>query len=361
MIEPITPANFATALGIAFDSDGLPAWLGVTRLLRQAVGRWGMSRVGTLTLHSRRTLAACGYVGPDVTSRIRDAVDVLCLMGDAAGVWADAPPTVSAAFVDDSPNVPSLEGRFVAPTVPRVVEFGARVLIAGSSEIAAFETFGAGKDPCSAARWMQISEAQQAAFEASRFEACTIDDWLGPSGILDHLERREARGDGLEGLWPALNQAFEATAGAVEDPGGVSVLAGAAGGFMGRSSARDGRWRPGNDAPNGRWLGTARGYGERLKPVMLEVRDRIAVRMMELFDLDELRWALLSRGLNEGQREVVRKREGKLELTCPLPEEALRLRALCRFEGWWSWELPPWVDVHFLGDVMQRRYGLHVD
>lgn len=366
MFDRVTPAELAQALHIERCSDGLPSWGGVASLIRQAVGRWGLSRAGTLTRYARRTLAACGYEGDAVTARVREAVPLLCSLGDAEAVWADVPPEEEQEAEGEGEQglSTSLAGRLVAPTVPRYVRFADYALVLGGVELQAeaiTEQFGDHSRQCSAARWMKISESAQGLLDGLGFEECGLDDWLGPSGVLDHLERRGSSEAHVSALWPAIERSFDSAAGPVAEPSRITVLTGGPGGLFGEARTRTGRWRAGDDAPDGRWLGCALGHGALLRPVVVHVQGGAARRMMDLFDFDEWRWALLSRGISCGKPEVARcTATGSLGFTCPLPKQAVRLRALCGVESW-LWSVPGWVDTASLSALLSQRFGLRFD
>ncbi len=223
MIEPATQVQLQRLLGVEPDMDGRPSWSGVTMLLRQALARWGLSRPATLVRHVRHTLDACGYGGQ--SERIRDALDLLCVLGDAEPVWADVPPgrpldeedegeREADAEVGAAPSV-LVTGRLVAPTLPRAVRLGQRFLVLGSREVAGarYERWGSPGAPSSAARWLDTAATDE--LEAGGFEVVAPDRWLGSSSLLDHLDRREAEERSLKGLWPALQRALDAGGGPV--------------------------------------------------------------------------------------------------------------------------------------------------
>ncbi len=364
MLEPIDRSELARRLSIAPDEAGLPCWEGVCEMLRQALARWGLSRTSAVTRHVRATLSACGFEGPAVTERVRLAVDLLCSLGDARMVWADARPG-DLAGPDEGPGAPTGaveplgDGRMVAPTVRRAVNFGDHLLLTGAAEVVdvPLRRSGVLGSPQRAARWIRRTVEVEGALEAQGVEVVRPEAWLGPPSLLDHLERRGARGKAIEGLWTSIVDSFEGGGGPVGDPARVAVLVAGEGQYWGDAKLRTGRWRGVDDAPRGLFLGQITGgYGERAQAIVGEI-GAAGVRVMELFDLDELSWATLSRSACEGRREVVVAADDGLQLTCPLPKEAQRVRSICAVSGW-RWTPPEFVPVRALGDVVASRFGL---
>ncbi len=368
MIESISAAQLQAHLGVEPDDGGLPNWAGVTALLRQALARWGLSRAGTLTRHVQATLSACGYEGATTAERVREALALLCVLGDAEVVWADSPPpTPNRAELEpgeqeealEAPRFTAVQGRLIAPSLPRAVDFGERFLVSGSLEVTiGYQRWGANGDESAAARW--LPRTAEEALEDGGFEVLSPVRWLGASGLLDHLERRSATVHSIEGLWPALMSAFDGVGGPVADQDRVAVIGGSPGRYWGRPADYDGRWCRLASAPDGLFLGVMLGHhGGRTQPIIGERRGG-AARVMELYDLEELRWAVLSRSRCEGTPEVARLRDGALQLTCPLPAESLRLRALCATSGW-TWTPPPFVDPRRVAEAASERFGLSLE
>lgn len=370
MIEAISQDQLQARLGLTPDQDGLPCWAGVTALLRQAVGRWGLSPPDTLNRHVRHTLNACGY--EDVADRVQESLRLLCAIGDAELVWADAVPVELHAEGDvEEPETDvtlevgtlsvSVSGRLVAPTLPRAVQLGQRYLVLGSYEVEGveYECLLPQEQPSSAARW--LDSASLDVLESGGFEVISPARWLGSSSILDHLERREVKGQGVKDLWPALQRALDQGGGPIADPGNVKLLGGAPGGFWGRPAAGDGRWRSVDRAPDGDVLGVMLGrHGKREQPIIARIEQGKVRRALELYDHEELRWAVLSRGVCTNAPERVLVRDGALRFTCPLPAEAQRLRALCSVETW-AWSPPLFLAPEELGVILSDRFGLFVD
>ena len=254
----------------------------------------------------------------------------------------------------------SPEGRMVAPTVPRAVDFGEALLLAGCADAPGLQVsrFGEPGGAQRVARWVRRTDAASQALEDRGVEIVAPDDWLGPSSVLDHLERRGVRERSAGALWGALGEVLAGAGGPVDDPEALSVLTHQPGAYWGDAKERRGRWRPIADAPDGLFLGALTGgFGKRMRPVIGEKRGGGPIRVMELFDLDELWWAALGRAAASGRREQLRVSDGSLQLSCMLPREAQRLRSVCSTAGW-RWAPPEIVSSRLLGEVMAARFDL---
>lgn len=362
MTVAISPAELQRMLRLE-PVDGLPPWPGIATLLRQAVARWGVSRPATLCRHVRATLHACGYNGEPVSDRVRETLDVLCDLGDVERVWGDAESVVLGEHDDedvDEPPAVAKAGWLIAPTLPRVVRFGEAVLLSGSHELGVeHRSWCPVGEAASVARWLPGSLAEhEERLEEGGFYECSHAAWLGPPSLLAHLERRGARAQTLDQLWPAIRDEFEGAGGPIADGSRVALLAGPPGGFFGRADERTGRWRRPDTMVDGDFLGVQLGHhGGRQQPIVAHVRGGAVTRATSLFDLDELRWSLLSRGIVGDAREVVRVAGAGLAATCPLPAEVARLQSLCMVRSW-RWETPPFVEPGLLAAVVAERYGL---
>jgi len=115
---------------------------------------------------------------------------------------------------------------------------------------------------------------------------------------------------------------------------------GAPGSYFGRYAATgvEGRW--GEQPPNGVWCAYRRGHGDdRWLPTLVSV-DGDERRVLDLFDDDEWRWALLARSKAVGAAEVVQRAGGEERVTWPLPAQ---LRAAMDIigvpTGPWRWRV----------------------
>jgi hypothetical protein len=352
----VTPLDLAARFGFARGTDGVVTWSGLGDLTREAAGRWSLMRRATLQRFVARALDASGVDDEGTLSRLGDAVDQLIHLGDLEPVYIGEPDSNEIADTELDKLVVGTPGVRLAATRPRYVPLGERLLLVGLSAggiPVATERFGGAESSASLARWAANDDLTRAQLDAAGFAECEVEDWMGLPGWLEYQERRRAaKAADLAGLWSLLLANLDQFGMPVSDAGSYALIAGTPGRYFGRPEKLDGRWVRGDVAPVGVWCGVVHGHGERhLRPVVVDSKNGRAVRALELYDLDELRWALLARGCHE-QREVVRAGGGRLDLTFPCPSAWRRVAALCKVEAW-RWSLPPWVCAADLAPVLE--------
>jgi len=352
----VTPHELAERFGFARGAVGVVAWSGLGDLIREAAGRWSLARRATLQRFVARALAASGVDDESSLSRIDDAIDQLIHLGDLEPVYIGEPDPNEVADTELDKLVVGTPGTRLAATCPRYVPLGGRLLLVGlpaGGIPVAVERFGGAESSASLARWAANDVTTRAQLDAAGFVECEVEDWMGMPGWIEYQERRHAaEATDLGALWSILLANLAQFGMPVSDAGSYSLIAGAPGRYFGRPEIPDGRWVRGDAAPVGVLCGVVRGHGERhLRPVIVDSKNGRAVRALELYDLNELRWALLARGCHE-QREIVRASEGRLDLTFPCPSRWRRVAALCNVEAW-RWSLPPWVRAADLVPVLE--------
>lgn len=358
--------ELAGRFGIERDACGIAAWSGVARLLRQAVSRWGLVRSVAARRFAERTLEAAGFERESARARVKAVLELMVELRDVETVYVDRPASGASLSrnPDDSGSGALSEGEasvfdtdlqtnvtpagiHLAAASPHYVIFGARAFLCGTKDLPRDSThaFGHPGDRSAVVRWIDVGGGQLAALEEAGFDEWETQDWLGPPGWTPHMERRDVTGlTGVAAFWSVLERAFERFAIPVNDASLCAVVAGRPGSFFGTPMALDGRWCAGSGAPSGLWCGVLRGHNVRhLRPVLAEARGGAVVRAMELFDFDELRWAVVARGVAVGEPEVALVRGEWIDFTFPLPSQWRRLAALCSVEKW-RWTLPPWVE-----------------
>jgi hypothetical protein len=340
------PPELGARLGLVADASGAVAWQGVADLIRQAVGRWSLVRRAAVRRFVESNLAAVVMNDEVSLDRVGVAIERLCELGEIEAVVVGEPVPMSEVVDSPLEAASAAPGTYVAATLSRYLCCNERILLCGASEPLplAFEWFGDADEAVSIARWARAGDAMVAQLEDLGFRQMEVEDWFGAPGWLDYIERRRAGSGGqLYGLGEILKEGLEEFGAPVSDAARYALIGGTPGEFFGRPERRDGRWRPGDVAPDGTWCGVVKGYGERhLRPVVVEAKGGRVVRSLDLFDFDELRWALLARGCTD-RYEVIRVVEGGLEMTFPWPSQWRRVAALCRTEGW-RWMLPPWIN-----------------
>lgn len=361
------PEALRAQLGLTINADGAVEWPGLAQLIRQAVGRWSLVRRADLQRFVLKNLSAAEV---DDGERVEAAIERLSHLREVQVVAVDeALPhdddrrallqvrEVQVAAVDEALSHEDAKktidtraprpGSYLAAIPLRHIPVGDRLLICGASEPSSLsvEVFGSYDEPTSIARWGRLVDAEQ--WEGLGSRGVEVEDWLGAPGWLDHLERRKVPPGGLEELWTALEDSLERFGAPIDEASRCAAICGPPGGYFGHAEKRDGRWCSGDATPDGRWCGVLQGHSTRhLRPAIIEARGGRAVRALDLFDFDELRWALLSRGLVR-QPEVLRVRGASLELTFPCPTQWLQSAALCHVDGW-RWTPPPWLGAERL-------------
>jgi hypothetical protein len=294
--------------------------------------------------------------------RVDETIARMIELRELGVVFVDALPAgvleTTIPQIDDEPERRPPTGRQLAANAPRYVRLGRRAFICGTLDAFPLpcEAFGGDEDPSSIVRWVDATEGSLVQLEEAGLDEWELVDWIGVPGWTPHLERRGVAGSpAVHALWSALAEGFERFAMPISDPSRCAVVAGDAGGYFGRSDAYDGRWRRPADAADGVWCGVLRGYGDQhQRPVIAEVRGGSVTGVMELFDFDEFRWALVARGVATGRHEVAQMAGDQVAFTFPLPAQWQRLGALCKSEKW-RWTPPPWVTA---SDVLGALPGV---
>jgi len=370
--EEVSAEDAAVELGLTAAVGGPLLLAGIADHLRQAAARWGPTARPTLAAHMKRTLAACGQWSPTASADVRAALTTLVELGELVDVGHltvadDDEPEDEVQPEDDAAPAPRTvrRARYAAP-LPRAVDFGQSTLVLGSADIASAQlvAFGAAGEHATIARWV----CDPAAREALEAEAVplTPSEWLGLPGAIDHVERRvvdhkhvDATG-GLAELWASIERELSEL-GAPSAPTPLALLAGPPGGFFGTPDAEGGRWRPASRTPDGVWVAvkpSTRGP----RPYVTRVAQGTVVAARELYDMDELHWAILARGLVEGEPErarlTVTPRGLEVALSCWMPAQARRLRAISSVDRW-TWTLPPWVSADAATELI-GAFGVRV-
>jgi hypothetical protein len=331
-ITPITPEDLGRRLRVSDGSLVRPA--GAADLAREAAGRWGLVREAQLRRWLADTLCTVGIEKVAAAEASASALEALVALRELEPVVVDATPPESDDEDEDGDEVEEgaeaklaiRGGAHLAPALPRVVDLAEKSLVIG--DVVAGQAERAGP-----ARWVSPDEAARLRDEGAG--AWGPEDWMGMPGWYPHAERRGVQERDPGALWRALLELSERVGSPVSDPEGMWVIAGRPGGYFGKPGERGGRWVPLAEAPDGSWCGVAPGYNDRhWRPVLLQIAAG-SIRLTPLWDTDDLRWALVSRGAEEGAPELLRLRGGELRVTFPMPAQLWRLRHLCGGgEGW---------------------------
>lgn len=322
-VETLKRAEFAQELGYV-DLDGNPSARAIAQLLRDAMGRWGLSPRRALLRHARDQLRA-GEVPVD---RVPEVLERLAMLGEC----------VEVAIGHDL---------FIAPSEPRWIAIGGgRAVLLGPVAVPAGLSRVTGLPPEDIVVRVALgSEEMAAALDAGGWRQVSLEEWLYPCDFLRHIARREGgavRGDqwDLARFWERLVSAIAEEGLLLGPDAEFRAVVGTAGSFFGRYAAAcvEGRW--GERPPNGVWCGYRRGHGDdRWLPTLVSV-DGDERRALDLFDDDEWRWAFLARSKAVGAAEVAKHADGEVRVTWPLPAQLQAAMNIIGVPaGSWRWRI----------------------
>jgi len=175
----------------------------------------------------------------------------------------------------------------------------------------------------------------------------SITEWLSPIDYLRHAARRlrrPARSDSvtLASFWDLLESKLTEEGLPLGVDAEVRAVTGEPGQFFGRHDATEpeGRWT--EVTPDGVWCAFRRGYGEaHWHPTIIAVNGEER-SVLDLYDLDEWRWAVLARGRRLGSDEVVLTSSGSVRLTFPAPRQLRTAMDLLGVpSAAWGWDMQP--------------------
>lgn len=322
-IEKLTKAEFGHELGYV-DAEGRPSERAIARILRDAMARWGLSPKRALLKYARNVLR----VGDIDIGRVPAVLERLIAFGECAEVTVGHEAFIAPA-----------ECRWIAIGGNRAVLLGP---LAAPSEISQITNLG--QDDI-AVRLALGGEETAVALDAAGIRHISLEEWIHQPGYLRHVLRREAdsvRIDhwNLPRFWDSLAVEVYENGLLIDAEAEVRAVVGPPGGFFGNLTAEsvEGRWR--TTPPDGVWCCYRRGHGnERWLPALVSV-DGDARRMLDLFDHDEWRWALLARSRALGIAEVSARADGEEHVTWPLP---IQLQAAMNIigvpAGAWRWRV----------------------
>lgn len=336
-MDVITRESYAHKLGVV-DEHGDISRRALAGLLRAPLERWGLSPRSAILRHVRDHLEATG-VRNRASAIVTEVLDSLVRLGDC--VDADTG-----------------QERYVAPALPRWVPTGegtGALLGAAPVPTDIHELPSAnGRDLVRRVRVQNDDDL--AALRLAGIRETSIGEWLRPLGYLGHAARRIGcmfRNDefSLSQFWELLETTLADDGLPLGDEAEVRAVTGDPGTFFGRYHAEvcEGRWS--DSAPNGVWCAYRRGYSAaHWHPILLSVNgdDR---RGMDLFDMDEWRWALLGRARRFGLDEQVERIDGEIRLKFPVPRQlAAAMDILGPRRAPWSWVIgagapDPWSEL----------------
>lgn len=323
-LEAFSKAQLADHFQL-IDASGEISEGAVANLLRAPLARWGLSPKRTILQYARDQLKAAGLDDVACVSRILNGMIVLGECGET--------------YVGHESYIAPAEPRWIAVGAG----FGVILSVSGPPE-------GTRRVPPSnhrdiVQRIHVESDDDVAQLQLAGVREVSMSDWLTPLGYLRHATRRlrrPARNDeiSLAAFWDLLKVTFAEEGLPLSSDAEIRAVVGDPGQFFGRYDTADpeGRWTA--LPPDGIWCAFRRGYGEKhWHPAIIEANGEHR-RVLDLYNVDEWRWALLARGRSLGQEEVVDHSDGSVELTFPPPKQ---LHAAMDIVGVpasaWTWNL----------------------
>lgn len=308
------------------DAEGRPSDRTVADILRAPLSRWGLSPKRAVLKHARAEFRAGGVEDvSDIPRVLRRLVDI----GECEEVYVG-------------------HELYLAPTMPRWITVGEGVsAFLGVSEPPHGLSLLDSNHRDIVRRLRVGSDEDAAMLELAGVQEISLSEWLVPPGYLRHASRRikrPARLDAvpLEGFWDLLEDALTEEGLTVSADAEVRFLGGRPGDFFGRHNSLqpEGRWT--TDPGEGLWCAYRRGYGDtHWHPCIVAVAGD-SQRVLDLYNEDEWRWALLARGRRVGAEEVVLTDGLRVQLTFPAPAQ---LRAAMDIlggpTGAWAWDVSP--------------------
>lgn len=316
-------AELALKLGYVCE-DGKPSDRAIAQLLRDALGRWGLSPKKVVLAYARKQLRTAD-VPSDGVSKL---LERLLVLGECAEVSVEHESLIAPA-----------EPRWIAVGGQQAVLLGALAVPARLSPVASLPPDDV------AVRVTLESEESVAILASAGWRQVSLEEWFHPPGFLRHLVRREegaVRVDewDLARFWERLVSATIEEGLLLGPDAELRAVVGTAGSFFGQYMAPgvEGRWR--EQPPTGVWCAYRRGHGDsRWLPTLVSV-DGDEQRALDLFDEDEWRWALLARSKAVGTTEVVRYEDGQVCVTWPLPAQLqAAMNIIGVSAGPWRWRI----------------------
>lgn len=316
-------AQLGAQLGY-LDAEERPSDRAIASLLRAPLSRWGLSPKRAVLKHARAQLRA---VGIEDVSGIPRVLQRLVELGECDELYVGHEP-------------------YLAPAIPRWMSVGDGVsaYLAVSEPPDGLSLVESGHRDI--VRRLRVDTDEGAAtLELAGVQEVSLADWLMPPGYLRYANRRmrqPARSDAvsLGGFWDLLEEKLTEEGLTLGADAEVRILAGGPGGFFGRhdSSQPEGRWT--TDAGEGLWCAYRRGYGDtHWHPCIIAVAGD-GRRVLDLYDEDEWRWAVLARGRRVGAEEVVRADGLRVQLTFPAPGQlSAAMDIVGRPSGAWAWDV----------------------
>ena len=306
------------------DDEGNPSERAIADLLRTPLNRWGLSPKRAVLEYARAELRACGI---EDVSGVPHILQRLVDLGECDELYVGHEP-------------------YLAPAGPRWIPVGSGVAVYLGAAEPPDDLALTDEDHRDIVRRMRVeTEEGVTTLELAGAQEMSLAEWLVPPHYLHHASRRKrqpARSDkvSLIRFWDLLEDAFTEEGMPIASDAEVRVLGGRPGEYFGRhfSVEPEGRWT--TEPEDGLWCAYRHGYREaHWHPCIISVAgdDR---RILDLYDEDEWRWAVLARGRRIGAEEIVRWVGATIQLTFPAPTQLrTAMDILGRPSGAWAWEV----------------------
>lgn len=318
-------AKLGTQLGYV-DAEGKPSDRALANLLRASLSRWGLSPKRAVFKHARNHLRA---VGVEDVSSVPRVLQRLVDLGECDEVYVG-------------------NESYLAPAAPRwiLVSDGVATFL-GVSQPPDELSLVDGNHREITRRVLVEKDEDAAVLQVAGVREVSLAEWLVPPGYFRHASRRMSqpvRSDAfsLGDFWDLLEETLMREGLMLGADAEVRFLGGRPGEFFGRHDTLqpEGRWT--KDSGEGVWCAYRRGYGDsHWHPCIVAVYSD-GMRVLDLYDKDEWRWALLARGKRRGAGEVGRSEGRRVQLTFPAPSQ---LRAGMDILGSpsnaWAWDVNP--------------------
>lgn len=322
-VETLSRAELARELGYV-DLNGNPSYRAIAQLLRNALGRWGLSPKRAVLGYAREQLRSC-----DVPAdRVPKVLERLMALGECSEVVVG-------------------HESFIAPAEPRWIAVGGeRAVLLGPLAAPAGLALVTELPPDDVAVRVTLdSEEAAAMLDSEGWRQASIEEWLSPPGFLGHVARREGnavRGDqwDLTRFWERIVSALIEEGLQLGPDAELRAVVGTAGGLFGHltNGGIEGRWEA--QPRDGVWCAYRRGHGDdRWLPTLVLV-DGGERRALDLFDDDEWRWALFARSKALGAAEATYRADGEMRVTWPLPAQLQAAMNIIGVPaGPWRWRI----------------------
>ena len=326
MLQPSDRSVFAQEMGLT--TSGEVSRRGTAGLLRSALERWGLSPRRALTRYARQQLGAT-------------------LLSDQPATFVDDVLS-ELRSLQECDEVSIGHERYVVAGYPRWIRTSKRTAaLLGVDPVPAGLSVSEAPAQSDIVRRVRVdAERDFEILHDAGYVEWSFEAWLRPLNYMRHLRRRAGRlmredNSNLRQLWDFLVQTVAAEGRPVSEEAPLRVLTGSPGSFFGKFHAPkdEGRWT--TQAEDGVWCGYRKGYSDaHWYPVVVAI-DGDERRIVDLYNHDEWRWAMLARAQATGVYEVIRESGDTVELTCPLPAQLYSAMTLLGPKlGAWTWKVP---------------------